>query len=73
MKMTIESTTKFVTLNGVPARLWEGTSESGTPVFVFVTRVGILGDHDATEFERELTVQRLPSAEGQAFPARLIL
>ena len=29
MKMIIESTSKVVTLNGVPARIWDGKTENG--------------------------------------------
>ena len=29
MKITIENTDKIVTLNGVPARIWEGKTDSG--------------------------------------------
>jgi hypothetical protein len=73
MKITIESTTKTVMLNGVPARIWEGKTESGIPVHAFITRIAVHEDSDATQFEAELKECRAPSAEIEAYPARLIL
>ena len=48
MKITIESTEKIVWLDlretahskvEVPARVWEGITESGIPVHCFITRI----------------------------------
>lgn len=41
MKITLESTSKIVELNGVPARVWEGKSESGIPCHAFITRIAV--------------------------------
>ena len=75
MRITIESTEKIVELNGVPARVWEGESESGIPVICFVTRIMVPETEriDHSEFQRELSEQRPPSAEVKAIPLRLIL
>jgi hypothetical protein len=73
VKLTIQSTSKVVHLNGVPARIWEGTTESGIPVIAFITRVGVANDADCTEFERELQEQSAPSPAAQAIDARLVL
>jgi hypothetical protein len=77
MKITVESTTKVVeleTLKGtVPARIWEGTTDSGIPVHVFITRIGVHESQDQTQFEKELKTCRTPSAEVCAFPLRMIL
>ncbi len=76
MKMTLESTSKIVELNGVPARIWEGCTESEIPVIAFVTRVATAEGQPPevyAEFERELQATRPPSAELAAIPARLIL
>lgn len=73
MKITIESTTKVVELNGVPARVWEGATESGIPVHCFITRVAVHKDQDCSQFERELQEQRAPSFEVEAIPLRMIL
>jgi hypothetical protein len=74
MKVAIESTSKIVELNGVPARVWEGETESGIKIHCFITRVAIDKDEPRSqEFERELKEQRTPSPEIFAIPARLIL
>ncbi len=73
MKITIESTAKFVEVNGVPARIWEGHSESGIPVHCYVTRIAVPLGQDHSQFQRELQEHRAPSAEVAAIPLRLIL
>lgn len=80
MKITIENTAKLVTLEtdggSVPARLWEGVTESGMPVICYVTRICPAvapSDPRIGEFERELTEMRRPSAAVQVIPLRLIL
>lgn len=75
MKITIKSTNKIVELNGVPARVWEGQTESGIKVHCFVTRIAI--NHDelrANEFEKELQETTPPSPEIEKYyPSKLIL
>jgi hypothetical protein len=74
VKINIESTTKIVHLNGVPARVWEGKTESGVKIHCFITRVAIDKDEQrAEEFEKELQEQRVPSPEIEAFPMRMII
>jgi hypothetical protein len=73
MKITIESTTKLVTLNGVPARIWEGRSESGVKCHAYVTRIAVAEGEDQSAFEHELKEQRAPSEEIAAIPFRMIL
>ncbi|HSZ58662.1 MAG TPA: hypothetical protein VK797_23540 [Tepidisphaeraceae bacterium] len=77
MKITLESTDKIVTLNGVPARLWEGISERGIPVVAFITRLAVPEGQPAEayeQFERELQEHRAPKPElAGAFDPRLIL
>src|SRR5208283_504827 len=41
MKITIENTTILAELNGVPARVWEGKTESGIPVICWITRIAV--------------------------------
>lgn len=74
--MTITSTTKITQLNGVPARVWEGESERGTPVIVFVTRIAVAKDAGAdahAEFERELQEHGAPTPEVESWPIRMVL
>ena len=73
MKVTLHSTSKIVTLNGLPARIWEGTTEGGIPCHAYVTRIAVAEDADATEFEKELQEHTAPSPEIEAIPLRMIL
>ena len=74
MKITIESTEKIVHLNGVPARIWEGITDSGIKVHCYITRLAIDKDEpNSAQFEKEFHEHRVPSAEIQAIPLRMIL
>lgn len=73
MIITIQSTEKIVTVDGVSARIWEGKTAGGIAVIAFITRIAVSEQEDPTEFERELQQHAAPSAEAQAFPLRLIL
>ncbi len=80
MKITIESTTK-VTLLQTPegvmaARIWEGETESGTPVHCFITRIAPTIPRDdprQAEFVRELTECKPPTAAIEMYPLKMIL
>jgi hypothetical protein len=73
MKVQLESTDKIVTLNGVPARIWEGTTEGGIPCHAYITRIAVKDGLDASEFERDLKEHRKPSSEVAAIPMSMIL
>ena len=77
MKITLESTTKIVELKGpegtVPARIWEGTTESGIKVHAFITRIAAPADADQSQFQAELQEQRPPSTDIEMYPSRLVL
>ena len=73
MKLTLTSTSKIVAINGVPARIWEGHTESGIAVHAFITRVAVHTALDTTEFERELQEHEPPSADVADYPPRLVL
>jgi hypothetical protein len=73
MKLILEQTTKIVTLNGIPARIWEGHSDSGIAVHCYITLVAVHESFDASQFEQELLEQRKPSLDIEAMPLRLIL
>jgi hypothetical protein len=82
MKLTIHPTDKLVKISGgtvredVPARIWEGTDEYGTPVIVMVTRVLVHEDQPAVLHERfaeALKETRKATPAAQAIPLRLIL
>jgi hypothetical protein len=84
MKITIESTSKIVTLvidgADVPARVWQGQTDSGIPVQCFITRIApeIRKDDpnvDAltAEFGRELQRQADPRPTVAVIPLRMII
>ena len=75
MKLTIESTSEIVEVNGVPARLWVGVSERGVRVQCLITRIAVHLSEDQAQFEAELAEQPAPSTpiEERAFPLRMIL
>ena len=73
MEIQIHSTEKTVTINGVPARIWEGVTAAGVECHCYITRIACKADADATEFERELQEHQAPSVEIQSIPLRMIL
>lgn len=83
MKITVESTAGVVELIdeasgcAVQARIWEGTTESGVPIVVFVTRISPQ-THDLeanARFAAELVETRKPTFEPfvGGVPLRLVL
>lgn len=73
MIVTLVSTEKVVEINGVPARIWEGTTSSGIKCHAFITRIAVSKDQDTTQFERELQQQSAPSAAIDSYPLKMIL
>jgi hypothetical protein len=74
MNVQLHSTEKIVHLNNVPARIWEGVTESGVKVHAYITRIAIDKDEPNSEqFEKELQEHRPPSPEIQAIPLRMII
>jgi hypothetical protein len=75
MKITLESTTKIVTIDGVPARVWEGLTEGGVRVVAFIPRVAVREADDSSEFDRDLqrTGHLKPSPDVAAIPTRLVM
>jgi len=73
VKITLESTSQLSTINGVPARVWEGQTDSGIAVIAWVSRIAVREDQDQSQFLKELAEQRPPSADAQSFPLRMIL
>jgi hypothetical protein len=74
MKITIESTTKIVELNGVPARVWEGHTESGIPVHCFITRIAVNNQENTEEFDKQLKEHQAPrNADIESYPLRMLI
>lgn len=72
MRMTVDSTSKMITVNGIPARIWEGTTEKGSRVVAFVMRVTAMGEDDG-EFVRDLLEVVAESPDVGVFPDRVTL
>jgi len=74
MKVTLEPTDRTVTLNGVPARIWQGTTEHGIPCHAYITRIGVERTEDSSEFEIALqeTAPLRPELAA-VIPTRLML
>ena len=70
MRIQIESTDLLTTMDGVPVRLWNGTTEGGVPCKVFVHRLAVAAFEDAEQFDRELAEQLPP---GHVIDLRMIL
>ena len=74
MRITIDSTTTTVTVDGVPARIWEGHTDSGIPIHCYITRIAVHEELDTSQFEAELEEHRPPrNADIDAIPNRLLL
>jgi hypothetical protein len=84
MKITIESTSKCINLvvDGVqvPARVWQGYTDSGIPVQCFITRIApeIPKTHPQIDeltamFDEELQRRADPRPSVAAIPLRLII
>lgn len=54
MKIEITVTSTLTDLDGVPVRVWNGVTEGGQEVLVFVQRLAVHKDQDQMAFEREL-------------------
>jgi hypothetical protein len=77
VKVTLHSTTKIVRLvvegREVPARIWEGETDSGIPCHAYVTRIAVADGLPSEEFERELLECRRATPAVEAIPTRLII
>lgn len=73
MKILVESTSKIVELDGVSVRVWEGNTENGIPVHVFIARVAVDASYDCQEFNEDLMSTKAPSAVVASIASRLIL
>jgi hypothetical protein len=72
MKATVMSTSQIVTVNGIPARVWKGVTESGVPFEMIVVRVAVSNVADTSQFEADLREMAPPLVES-AYAARLMM
>jgi len=74
MKVILKNTSKIVELDGLPARVWEGETETGIKCHAFITRIAIDKDEPRVEeFRKELQEVNPPSAEVSMIPHKIIL
>lgn len=82
MKITIRSTSKLIEFRhtqlgeSMPARIWEGETETGIPVHCFITRISPTIDRNdprQAQFQTELRECAAPSTAVGWYPASLIL
>jgi hypothetical protein len=72
MTITISNTAEITEINGVPARLWTGRTDTGIEVQVLITRIAALKTDNLEQFERELQEQAPPPRDF-AFPLRMVI
>jgi hypothetical protein len=54
MKLFLEATQDVTRVEGAPARIWKGKTESGIDVTAYICLVQVRKDADASQFESEL-------------------
>ena len=78
MKITIESTDRIILIEqggvSIPARMWEGKTDSGIEIFCLITRIAAGDGQDIFQFAKELQEQKPPSLDAvRVWPSRMIL
>lgn len=59
MKIAITATDQLTSVDGVPARVWDGVTEDGIHCKVFVHGIAVAAELDCSRFEEELR-EKLP-------------
>lgn len=54
MKITLEPTSLFTTVNNTRCRVWQGDTEKGVPIHALVVLVGVDRSQDAAELDGAL-------------------
>lgn len=75
MKLTLSPTDAFETVNGTPARIWEGVDEAGTPVKAWIAVVQPQTDDLRLRAAFNAALKALPHAKREvvAFDLRYVL
>lgn len=63
MTISMKPTATFTWIDGCPVRVWEGKTEGGTKVWVFVRMVAVPEDQDTGPMDAELVELVLKSNE----------
>ena len=72
MKLIIEATGTIERVNGVPARIWKGSTDTGIEVTCWIPIVQVRKDADQSQFERELREVEV-HRELVAFDMRMVI
>lgn len=74
MKVTLSPTGKIDTINGSPARLWEGEDDFGTPVKAWIATISPQ-THDAAANQRFADALRelKPTPRSESFDIRFLV
>lgn len=72
MKVILEATGTIERVNGSPARMWVGKTESGIEVTAWIPVIRVSADADTAEFERELREVKA-TRELVSFDMRVVL
>ena len=74
MKITIESTTRIVKVNGTDCRVWEGKTADGVEVVCLIPRIAAKEGQGLSQFESDLKQCTAPTLDAiTAFPLRMVL
>lgn len=63
MKIILEPTSLFTTVNNTRCRVWQGVTEKGIPIHAHIALVGVDRDQDAGELDAALKEIATPRAE----------
>lgn len=72
MKIELEPTGRFATVNGAQARIWKGKTDKGVELEAFICFLKVHRDADNSEFEKELREVQ-PERQLASFDYRLAL
>lgn len=75
MKITAAPTEQITRVDGQPCRVWHAVTENGVKFLMFVSRVAVAPEEDATEFERDLAQMPAPRevSIAQVYDPRMII
>lgn len=81
MKIELESTDRIVQvsrpgdLKPIPARIWQGKTDTGIPVVCCIVAVAVADDQDQTQFQEELEKKHVAAGfdAERAFPLRMLI
>ncbi len=76
MKITLESTNEIRTFNGVPARIWQGETDSGIKLHCFISNIAISKNETEEaidQFNKKLLECEAPTADYSIYPLSMNL